>query len=732
MNCQEPGCTGQIVDGYCDVCGMAPVKSSTHRPAAGTPPTPAVSPSQAGPGPSEMTVAASSTRRTASARSRTSSRRQLGAGLVQIPQVPPRDPADAVLADPKVPENRRFCSSCEEPVGRSRNGEPGRTSGFCRKCGAPFSFEPKLRPQMLVAGQYEVVGCLAHGGMGWIYLAKDRNVSDRWVVLKGLLNAGDSDATIAALAERRFLAEVEHSNIVKIFNFVEYESSGYIVMEYVGGQSLKQIMAARREANGGEPDPLPPAQAIAYMLEILPALGYLHDEGLLFCDFKLDNVIQTKQSLKLIDLGGVYRVDEPTSAVFGTVGYQAPEIAAAGPSPASDLFTVARTLAVLCIDFRGYQSTYRYTLPPPESVPLFQRYDSLYRLLLKATAADPDDRFQSAEEMAEELYGVLREVVADAEGHPVPEPSALFTDPLRAEIGRADWRILPRPQVSRDDPSAGYLAAITASSPEQMIRQLDAAPERTVEVDLRLAAVKIESGDADGAEDLLREIETSDRWEWRAAWYRGLAEMSRDRPEEAVSHLQSVYYAVPGELAPKLALGVAYELSGQMLEAARWYEIVARTDPSVTSASFGLARCRLALADRAGAIAAYEQVPDSSIGYIDAQVARIRALSLQNGNGAPRLEELLSAGSILEALPIEGEQRDRLSADLLGAALELTLTDSVPDNGGVSLLGCQLVERDLRLGLERCYRDLARRAGTRDERIRMVDQANRTRPRTWT
>ncbi len=99
------------------------------------------------------------------------------------------------------------------------------------------------------------------------------------------------------------------------------------------------------------------------MLEILPALGYLHQLGLLFCDFKIDNVIQTQHSLKLIDLGGVYRMDDPTSAVFGTVGYQAPEIAAAGPSIASDLFTVARTLAVLCFDFRGYQSTYRFTLP---------------------------------------------------------------------------------------------------------------------------------------------------------------------------------------------------------------------------------------------------------------------------------------------------------------------------------------------------------------------------------
>ncbi len=135
-------------------------------------------------------------------------------------------------------------------MGRGRDGSPGRAEGFCRNCGTPFSFIPKLAAGDLVAGQYEVAGCLAHGGLGWIYLARDRNVSDRWVVLKGLLDSNDQDAMVAALAERRFLAEVEHPNIVKIFNFVEHHGSGYIVMEYVGGASLKDVLSSRRQANG--------------------------------------------------------------------------------------------------------------------------------------------------------------------------------------------------------------------------------------------------------------------------------------------------------------------------------------------------------------------------------------------------------------------------------------------------------------------------------------------------
>ncbi|WP_431930186.1 protein kinase domain-containing protein [Nonomuraea jabiensis] len=220
-----------------------------------------------------------------------------------------------------------------------------------------------------------MLGCLAHGGLGWIYLARDKNVSDRWVVLKGLLNTGDADAMAAALAERRFLAEVEHPNVVKIYNFAQHATGGYIVMEYVGGQSLRQL----REAG-----PLPLPQVIAYGLEILRAFGYLHDQGLLYCDLKPDNVLQSQEQLKLIDLGGVRRIDDEDGAIYGTAGYQAPEIAERGPSVASDLYTVGRTLAVLSFDFRGNASSMKHALPDVLPLP-----ESFALLLRRATDPDP-------------------------------------------------------------------------------------------------------------------------------------------------------------------------------------------------------------------------------------------------------------------------------------------------------------------------------------------------------
>ncbi|MFJ8213779.1 tetratricopeptide repeat protein [Streptomyces sp. NPDC096033] len=418
-----------------------------------------------------------------------SGRSRLGAGLVSVPEVPRPDPSSAVLENPEVPERKRFCSrsDCGAPVGRARGDRPGRTEGFCTKCGHPYSFVPKLRAGDVVHGQYEVAGCLAHGGLGWVYLAVDRAVSHRWVVLKGLLDTGDQDAMEAAISERRFLAEIEHSNIVRIYNFVEHldqrtgSLDGYIVMEYVGGKSLKEIANERRRPDGRR-DPLPVEQACAYGIEALEALGHLHSRNLLYCDFKVDNAIQQQDQLKLIDMGAVRRMDDEESAIYGTVGYQAPEVAELGPSVASDLYTVARTLAVLTFDFQGYTNVFADSLPDPEHIEVFQRYESFYRLLVRATDPDPGRRFASAQEMADQLTGVLREVVALQTGRPRPQLSTLFGPELRVpdtrlyedtpdwEVSRLGLRPLPRRGFALGrrgaDTAAGAAAAAgTAAEP---------------------------------------------------------------------------------------------------------------------------------------------------------------------------------------------------------------------------------------------------------------------------
>ena len=760
------GCGGTIEDGYCTVCGLAAAPAPVPALAAATASASAVSGSAV-----SLATGGSGSRRTAGR----SARGRLGAGLVEIPPVPYHDPASAVLADPQVPESRRFCASCDQPVGRGRDGRAGLTEGFCRNCGARFSFTPKLAVGELVAGQYEVLGCLAFGGLGWIYLARDRNVSDRWVVLKGLLNTGDADAMAAAVAERQFLAQVEHPNIVRIYNFVQHadrrtgEPAGYIVMEYVGGKSLKEILQDARRSGGS----VPVEHAIAYAIEVLPALGYLHDRGLVYCDFKPDNVIQTEEQLRLIDMGGVRRIDSD-EPIYGTVGYQAPEIETAGPSVSSDLYAVARALAVLTFEFKGYQSSYKFTFP--DGVPLLAQQDSFGRLLRRATNADPGRRFSSAGEMAEQLTGVLREVLAVADGTPRPAFSMMFSPEIRAigtDLVRGDdppgppgnggparphvpsvpvveiIEGMPMPQVDRADPAAGYLATLAGLDSGQRAAALSRAVSgdptlpsevaTSAETRLALARAMLDIGDLDGAGLRLAELAADDPSDWRIAWTAGLRQLALGDAGEASGSFNAVYDVLPGEVAPKLALAFAAELGGEAASAIRYFRLVWTVDRSYISAAFGLARTCLAAGDRPGAIGALAAVPEVSTHHAAAQIAAVRILVSPGVTG----DDLKQAGGRLGRLGLDEARRQQLAVEILRAALDWASSGQAPSrsapvraasgaaSGDDLILGCELNERALRFGLERGYRALARLTSDRSRRIELVDMANAIRPMTW-
>ncbi|MEU3277845.1 serine/threonine-protein kinase [Streptomyces antibioticus] len=832
QSCRRPGCEGAYEDVgggelYCDTCGLAPVVavpgpsgpaptggsggsggSGKDAPGSGSSRSARSSRTSSQSSKSRRSVSGRLSRslsgktsgRSVSVRSSgstagSSGRARLGVGLVAVPQVPRPDPRAMVLDNPEVPERKRFCSrsDCGAPVGRARGEREGRTEGFCTKCGHPYSFVPKLKAGDVVHGQYEVAGCLAHGGLGWIYLAVDRAVADRWVVLKGLLDTGDQDAMAAAISERRFLAEIEHANIVRIYNFVEHldqrtgSLDGYIVMEYVGGKSLKEIANARRTPEGKR-DPLPVEQACAYGIEALEALGHLHSRHLLYCDFKVDNAIQTEDQLKLIDMGAVRRMDDEESAIYGTVGYQAPEVAEVGPSVASDLYTVGRTLAVLTFDFQGYTTAYADSLPDPDTIEVFRRYESFYRLLVRATDPDPARRFASAQEMAEQLTGVLREVVSLQTGQARPALSTLFgpevkvTDTelfprLDGEVSRLGARIpaprrahgrtpeatsvtpppaalaglvravpapaaglaLPVPHVDPSDPDAGFLAGLMASAPTELITALAAAPAPSVETRLRQVRAWLENGDHRAAQTLLAALEDEHPDDWRVVWYRGVASLATGDQEGAALAFDAIYDAFPGEPAPKLALGLCAEVLGQLDNAAEYYGLVWSTDPSYVSAAFGLARVQLAAGDRRGAVRTLESVPESSIHYTAARVAAVRARLRQRTAAAsdtPFLEDLTAGAAQVEALEAYGldpTRREQLSAEVLGCALDWILSggQGAGPQGRRTLLGSELDERGLRFGLERSYRTLARLASGGEERIDLVERANRYRPRTW-
>ena len=757
----ESGCGGTIAaDGYCNTCGMQPSQSSTpanqatsamygNDEASATATATIAVP--AAPSTSQRVSGAASgqSRRTRTLLT-TSNRAELGAGLVRIAPTLAGDPAAAVMSEEQIakaldqtPEHERFCRTCDQPVGRASADKPGRSKGFCGNCRTKFDFvtnSPKLAAGELVGGQYKILGPIAHGGMGWIYLGQDTAVSNRWVVLKGLLNEDDVDAVASAVAERQFLARIEHGNIVNIYNFVTWEGAGYIVMEYVGGESLNAKLKERRAANGGKPDPLPATEALSYVLGVLPAIGYLHSQGLVYNDFKPANMMAVGDGVKLIDVGGVMQANDHSAAIFGTQGFQAPEVATMGPSVSSDLFTVGRTIAVMSLNFVFHQGRYQFTLPTPAEEPLFDQWESLYRFLLKATAEHPDDRFQTADEMGEQLLGVLREIVSLSEQTPHPSSSDLFGGDRLAgvmleddTIADADWRSLPTPKILPDDPGSAFLYDLPELDPESTIRLIDegissgTAPDST-EVRLRRARELVDSGQS--AIDVLRAVEHNDPWDWRVMWYRSLQELSKGTPEAAAAAAEGfskVWTELPGELAPKIAVALSAEMAGEFTRAAELYAEVIGVDSGYVSGAFGLARCRVAAGDRQGAVNAYRAVPPSSATYTEAQVATARALVGTGDEAAPTVSDLTQASQAINAARIDSTARSLLAAEVLERALHSIDTGELAEDGSKKVFGNPLTQKGLRRSLEATYRDLAKTAETAEERFALVDKANEVR-----
>jgi len=737
MNCTQPGCTGVIDDGYCNMCGApAPAESATVGSVA--------SAASVGTG-SVLSRSATASARLASsplgsARARAGSRPtrrigsassgtgRLGAGLVTVEPAPVEDPADAVLIDANIAESKRQCGHCGAAVGRSRDGQPGRSEGFCPKCGTPFSFTPKLKAGDVVGGQYLVVGPIAHGGLGWIYLARDRNVSDRYVVLKGLLNTGDREAYEAAVAERQFLAQVSHPLIVEIYNFAEDHGEGYTVMEYVGGRSLKQLLQARTAA-AGHYDPFPAATAIAFILECLPAFSYLHSSGLIYCDFKPDNLIQTGDGVKLIDLGGVRRDRDEESAIYGTIGYQAPEVPTEGPSVAGDIYTIGRTLLVCATEFRGYQDAYVASLPDVADCELFGRYDCVRRFVAKACAPDPDDRFVSADEMREQLLGVLRQVVAIDAGTTVARTAASSTLFLSPGLGPLDPLFdLPELTVDASDVGSLWLGQVSVTEPaarRPLLEQKEVEGSLAGSAELPLARARVDCalGDTEAAHAAAEEVLSLNPWDWRGLWMHGIASLLEEDPAAALVSFNTVADQIPGETAPRFALGLAAEAAGNNVVAAELFESCAASDADyVALALTALARVRSLDADLDGALAALGLVPVTSASYPGAAAAAVE-LYVERG----RTDDFVRAADTTTRVT-DVRTRTQLQA--------LVLTEAVRrgDAGGSvdgPIFGAATDDQDaLRAAAERAWRHLAQLCDEPADRWRCVDAANAVRPRT--
>jgi len=294
------------------------------------------------------------------------------------------------------------------------------------------------------AGRYRLERKLGGGGMADVWLAEDQELG-RKVAIKILHDryANDTQFVERFRREATHAAGLSHPNVVSIFDRGEAEGSYFIVMEYVEGRTLKELIVTR--------GPCPVPVAISYVRQVLAALRYAHRNGIVHRDIKPHNVLVDHEGrVKVADFGiaraGSSQMTEAGS-IIGTAQYLSPEQARGAPvDESSDLYSTGIVLFELLtgkVPFTGETPVeiamkHISQVPPaPSSIRPEVPHD-LDLVVLRALAKEPAERYRSAKEMDRDLELVGR---GDAVG---PETEEAATMVLRGETTAATT-VQPRP-----------------------------------------------------------------------------------------------------------------------------------------------------------------------------------------------------------------------------------------------------------------------------------------------
>jgi eukaryotic-like serine/threonine-protein kinase len=308
----------------------------------------------------------------------------------------------------------------------------------------------------LFDGRYRILRKLGSGGMANVYLAEDEELGRR-VAIK-ILNerhANDESFVERFRREAKHAAGLSHPNIVSIYDRGEAEGTYYIAMEYLEGRSLKELIQSR--------GPAPVSIAIEYARQILSALRVSHRTGVIHRDIKPHNVLVDGEGrLKVTDFGiaraGPSQMTEAGSIV-GTAQYLSPEQAQGAPvSESSDLYSVGIVLYELLtgeVPFSGESPVeiamkHLSKVPAPPSSLQPEIPHDLDLVVMRALAKDPDERYQTADEMDADLARVARGL------HVSPETEETATAIIARPITAPTIVTPPRPPGTRYQPDVYY------------------------------------------------------------------------------------------------------------------------------------------------------------------------------------------------------------------------------------------------------------------------------------
>jgi serine/threonine-protein kinase len=261
-------------------------------------------------------------------------------------------------------------------------------------------------------GNYRILEKIGEGGMGIVYKAIDQSL-DRLVAVKALNSeyCGYPDAFKRFKREARMQANLNHTNIAKIYEFLTDRGQGWLVMEYVEGETISAMLQRRGPFTHGDAVPL--------FKQVLLGVGKAHQAKIVHRDIKPANLMVNRQGIvKIMDFGIAKDVTggagglTSTGTRMGTASYMAPEQIRRQPvDTRTDIYSLGVTLYQMLTAklpfLRGTDVEIQYdhlnTPPPPPSrySPLIPR--GIENAVLKALQKDPDKRFQTTEEFGAAL-----------------------------------------------------------------------------------------------------------------------------------------------------------------------------------------------------------------------------------------------------------------------------------------------------------------------------------------
>lgn len=300
------------------------------------------------------------------------------------------------------------CPRCGAPLAG------GIVEGLCARCLGALNFDtltriggaadeelhavPTVEELAEFFPQLEMLSLIGRGGMGVVYKARQKSLH-RHVALKLLApeRAGDPMFARRFASEARSLAALNHPHIVGVHDFGEAGGYFYLLMEFVDGVNLRQLMASRR---------LSPDEAMRIITPVCDALQAAHERGIVHRDVKPENLlIDRNGQVKIADFGIARMMDEPAVEAVGTPDYAAPEQQASGPSDhRADIYSLG---VVLYEMITGQRPGVGVIIPPSRRAAVDMRIDEV---VLRALHQEPDLRFRTVAEFREHFEQANKEM----------------------------------------------------------------------------------------------------------------------------------------------------------------------------------------------------------------------------------------------------------------------------------------------------------------------------------